>query len=148
MKSVQIRSIFWSQFYCIRTEYGDLLRKVIQENTDKKTLRIWTLFTQCSCDVMTHEYFILHATMSVEETFRSLSGPLSNNIKRRNPDSFYKLIILKKFSKFSWKHLQWRYLPVEMWWDLHFGWLFYQCHFSYVGPIKLEKTLKTHVWYR
>ena len=27
MKSVQVRSFFWSVFSCIRTEYGDLLRK-------------------------------------------------------------------------------------------------------------------------
>ena len=27
VKSVQIRSFFWSIFSCIRTEYGDLLRK-------------------------------------------------------------------------------------------------------------------------
>ena len=42
---------FWSVFSCIRTEYGNLLRKTpysvrIQENTDQKKLRIWTLFTQ------------------------------------------------------------------------------------------------------
>ena len=41
MKSVQRRSYFWSVFSCIRTEYGDLLRKSpysvrIQENTDQK----------------------------------------------------------------------------------------------------------------
>ena len=41
MKSVQIRSYFWSVLSCIRTEYGDLLRKSlysyqIQENTDQK----------------------------------------------------------------------------------------------------------------
>ena len=51
VKSVQIRSFIWSVFSCIRTEYGDLLRKSpcsvrIQENTDQKKLRIWTLFTQ------------------------------------------------------------------------------------------------------
>ena len=51
MKSVQIRSFFWSVFSCIWTEYGALLRKFpysvqIQENTDQKKLRIWTLFTQ------------------------------------------------------------------------------------------------------
>ena len=28
VKSVQIRSVFWSVFPCIRTEYGDLLRKI------------------------------------------------------------------------------------------------------------------------
>ena len=27
LKSVQMRSYFWSVFSCIRTEYGDLLRK-------------------------------------------------------------------------------------------------------------------------
>ena len=50
MKSVQIRSFSCYVFSCIRTEYGDLLRKSpysirIQENTDPKKLRIWTLFT-------------------------------------------------------------------------------------------------------
>ena len=45
-KSVQIRSFFWSVFFCIRTEYGYLLHKCpysvqIQENTDQKTLRDW-----------------------------------------------------------------------------------------------------------
>ena len=52
VKSVQIRSFFWSVFSCIRNEYGDLLRKSsyssqIQENTDQEKLRIWTLSTQC-----------------------------------------------------------------------------------------------------
>ena len=41
VKSVQIRSYFWSVFSCIRTEYGDLLHKFpnsvqMQENTDQK----------------------------------------------------------------------------------------------------------------
>ena len=41
VKSVLIRSFFWSVFFCIRTEYGDLLRKSpysvrIQENTEQK----------------------------------------------------------------------------------------------------------------
>ena len=52
VKRVQIRSFFWSVFSCIRTEFGDLLRKSpysvrIQENTDQKKLRIWKFFTQC-----------------------------------------------------------------------------------------------------
>ena len=51
MKSVQIRSFFWSLFSCIRTKYGDLRSKPpysvpIQENTNQKKLLIWTLFTQ------------------------------------------------------------------------------------------------------
>ena len=53
VKSVQIRSFFWSLFSCIRTEYGYLWSKSpysvrMQENTDQKHLRIWTLFTQCA----------------------------------------------------------------------------------------------------
>ena len=40
-KSVRIRSIFWSIIFCIRAEWGNLLRKSpysvrIQENTDQK----------------------------------------------------------------------------------------------------------------
>ena len=51
VKSVQIRSFSWSVFYCIRTEYGDLLSKSLysvqeKENTGQKKLRVWTLSTQ------------------------------------------------------------------------------------------------------
>ena len=51
MKSVQMRTFFWSLFSTIRTEYADLrnlspFSVQIQENTDHKKLRIRTLFTQ------------------------------------------------------------------------------------------------------
>ena len=52
VKSVQIRSNFWSVFSCIWTECGEI-RSIspysvrTRENTDQKLLRIWTLFTQC-----------------------------------------------------------------------------------------------------
>ena len=51
VESVQILSFFWSLFSRIRTEYGKMLRISpysvrMQENTDQKKLRIWTLFTQ------------------------------------------------------------------------------------------------------
>ena len=51
VRSVQILSIFWSAFSCIRTEYRDLLSKSphsvrIYENTDQRILRVWTLFAQ------------------------------------------------------------------------------------------------------
>ena len=51
VKNVQIRSFFWTVFSCIRDKYGDLRSKSpysvrIQENTNQKKLRIWTLFTQ------------------------------------------------------------------------------------------------------
>ena len=62
VKSVQIRSYFWSVFSCIRTEYGNLRSKLvysvrIQENTNQKKLRIWTLFTQCP-------YFLIRSLRS------------------------------------------------------------------------------------
>ena len=41
MKSLQIRSFFWTAFSRIRTEYEE-----IRENVDQKKIRIWTLFTQ------------------------------------------------------------------------------------------------------
>ena len=52
MKSVQIRSFFWSVFFRIRTEYREI-RSIspysvqMRENTVQKKRRIWTLFTQC-----------------------------------------------------------------------------------------------------
>ena len=51
VKSIQILSFFLSVFSYIQTENGDLLRKSVysvqmQEKTDKKKLRICTLFTQ------------------------------------------------------------------------------------------------------
>ena len=52
VKSVQIRSFFWSVFPHIRTEYGEI-RSIspysvgMRENTNQKNIRIWTLFTQC-----------------------------------------------------------------------------------------------------
>ena len=50
VKRVQIRSFFCSGFSVIRTEYGDLRNKSlysvqIRKNTNRKKLRIWTLFT-------------------------------------------------------------------------------------------------------
>ena len=70
----QIQSFFWSVFSCIFTKYGDLLCKTpylvrIQENTDHKELRIWTLFTQwmgirVSGRICTHVYNIL-ATLTM-----------------------------------------------------------------------------------
>ena len=52
VKSVQIRSFFWSVSSCIWTEYVKLRSESlysvqIQENTEQKKLRIWRLFIQC-----------------------------------------------------------------------------------------------------
>ena len=64
VKSVQMRSYFWSVFSCIRVEYGDLRSKSpysirIQENADRKNLRIWTLFTQCVSLIILYHYLCL-----------------------------------------------------------------------------------------
>ena len=52
VKSVQIRSFFWSVFFRIPTEYGEILRISphsfqMRENTDQKKLRIWTRSVSC-----------------------------------------------------------------------------------------------------
>ena len=53
MKTVQIRSFFWSLFSHIRTEYGEI-RSIspysvrMRENTDQKKLCIWALFMKWS----------------------------------------------------------------------------------------------------
>ena len=65
VKSVQIRSFFWSVFFRIRTGYEDLRSKSpssvqLRENTDQKKLRNRTLFTQC------HKY-------CVDETINDVS---------------------------------------------------------------------------
>ena len=57
VKSVQIRNFYWSAFSCMWTKYGDLRSKSpysvrIQKNMDQKKHRIWTLFTQCSGNML------------------------------------------------------------------------------------------------
>ena len=64
MKSVQIRNFFWSIFSRIHTEDGDLRAKSpysvqMQENTDQKKLRTWTLFTQCEFELVWARDFTL-----------------------------------------------------------------------------------------
>ena len=51
VKSIQIRSFFWSPFSRISTEYGEILCICpfcvrMRESTDQQKLRIWTFFTQ------------------------------------------------------------------------------------------------------
>ena len=57
LRSVQMRTFFWSVFSRIQSEYGDLIHKSpykvrIWENTDQKKLHIWTFFTQCCLNVL------------------------------------------------------------------------------------------------
>ena len=56
LKSVQTRRFFWSVFFLTQAKYGDLQNKSpylvrARDNTDQKTLRIWTLFTQWSFSI-------------------------------------------------------------------------------------------------
>ena len=80
MKSIQIRSFFWSVFSCIRNKYGDLLSKSwysfqIEENTDHERLRIWTLFTHCFDDFVANpNYWVIKVTvMQIEKALIKLS---------------------------------------------------------------------------
>ena len=48
VKSVQLRSFFWSVFSCIRTKFLKSPYSVrILKNMDHKKFRIWTFFTHC-----------------------------------------------------------------------------------------------------
>ena len=69
----KLRSFFWSIFSYIWTEYGDLLRHSpysvrIQENTDQKKLRIWTLFTSSRLEVFCKKVFLKISINSLETT--------------------------------------------------------------------------------
>ena len=69
VKSVQIRSFFWSVFSRIRTEYREILR-------------IWTLFRQC-----------------FHKIFQNMSGELSLNVWKIFRDHGYFYRIETKFSR-------------------------------------------------
>ena len=68
MKSVQIRSFFWSIFSRIRTKYGEI-RSIppysvrMRGNTDQEKLRIWTLFTQFSDDFRGNRSKLIHLNL-------------------------------------------------------------------------------------
>ena len=76
VKSVQVRSFFWSVFFRIRTEYGDLLRKSlysvrIRENKDQKKLRVWT-FLRCGGD--SQHLFVFKNEFLVRQLFWNFSN--------------------------------------------------------------------------
>ena len=89
MKSVQIRSFFWSVFSRIRTEYGDLLR----ENTDQKKLRIWKLFTQ---------WHSLEDAFLGPTQFLTTENPWWEMIKNAFYLTLKALSVLKIFKFLSW----------------------------------------------
>ena len=61
VKSVYIRSFFWSVFSHIRTEDGENTPSLvpIRKNTDQKKLRIGTIFKQCMYNMSKHEDYCL-----------------------------------------------------------------------------------------
>ena len=63
VKSVQIRSFFWSVSSRIPTEYREILgippySVRMRDNKDQKKLRIWAHFTQCQLLCITHGIYI------------------------------------------------------------------------------------------
>ena len=82
-----------SVFSCVRTEYGELLRKSpysvrIKENTDQNELRIWTLFTLCqpiSCELQSQ-------------------WPSLELVWSSHPEAFLRKSVLKICSKFTGEH--------------------------------------------
>ena len=77
VKSIQIRSFFWSVFSCVWTENGYLLHISpysvrIQENTDQKKLHIWTFFGVVS-EKLRENLTQFHCMKSIR--IRSYSGP-------------------------------------------------------------------------
>ena len=66
---LQIWRFFWSVFSYIWTEYRDLIRKFpylvrIQDNTDQKKLRVWTISTQC---YSLKHFFQTHSSFNISE---------------------------------------------------------------------------------
>ena len=96
VKSVQMRSYFWSVFSCIRTEYWDFLCKSpylvrIQENTEQKKLRIWTLFTELKSNLINlwgikflnifNKILLRNLTFSSSILFLKTSSQFTNEIE-------------------------------------------------------------------
>ena len=112
MKSAQIRNFFWSVFSCIWTEYGGLQSKSpysirIQENTDQRNLRIWTLFMQCKI-IITTSFILIR-----KKDFPSHNSFSSFKTSSRLPQHVFKtswrtknVYILKDKKLLRWSRLQ------------------------------------------
>ena len=100
MKSVQIRSFYWSAFSRIRTEYGDLRSKYsysvqMRENTDQKKLRIWTIFTQPW--IVPQRLHFWKVTFLAKVTFFRMNLPSTipyNNTKNEKKDEIWRALTL------------------------------------------------------
>ena len=77
VKSVKIRSFFWSVFFSIWNEYLEILRFLsssvrMRENADEKKIRPWTNFTEGDC--------ILMKTWAVLKEFLKLDYLIKNSL--------------------------------------------------------------------
>ena len=73
VKNVEIRSLFWSVFSHIRSEYGEILcispfSVQMWENADQKKLPNWTLFRQCSLEAfLRSSYYCFKNSKSLKD---------------------------------------------------------------------------------
>ena len=77
MKSVQIRSCFWSVFSRTQAEYGDLLRKSpystrVRENTDQKNSVFGHLSRSVTAELNIYHFRIFHKFLSLMKMFEFL----------------------------------------------------------------------------
>ena len=94
----------------------------IQENTDQKKLRIWTLFTQCCLKCVTHAqcgWFHIYALLTlqiltlyqadilclIETQLLSWVNIVETPYRSNRPEVFYKKSVFRKFAKFRGKYL-------------------------------------------
>ena len=122
LKSVQIRSFFWSVFSRIWTEYGEMLRISpysvwMWENTDQKKLRIWTHLTQCIISVSIKKilsgfYLLFQSLLEFTINFSYYSGLMKFYITRNSNNtvwietahSYCWVVFLKWFRKVHVQH--------------------------------------------
>ena len=83
---------FWSVFYRIRTEYGDL------DSKSPYSFQMWE-----NKDQKNSEY--VHFLGSVEELQTYGIKDCTYDIQKQPPDGFCGIVIIKCFAKFTGKHL-------------------------------------------
>ena len=113
VKSVQIRSFFWSVFSCIWTEYGDLLRTSVHVQCGNFKLifslekqQIWTL-SIIMLKMAKHTFNILRC-----KYYKILKHvcPCFNIMHERVRFSEWELLFLffaSEYTKKNWAHLSW-----------------------------------------
>ena len=114
VKSVQIRSLLWSIFPRIWTEYGEI-RSIFsysvqkRENTDQKKLHIWALFTQWRSQIIIFVRalalaFVYHIYSNWQNMIQAVERII---IRSSRLQMFLKIGVLKNSSNFTGKNLCW-----------------------------------------